>query len=77
MNSCDILIENMLKFKVNQTYSIRNMLVAVLPYVASITKDNISKEYINFFTDTIKTINDGSDNEGEEDEEVEDDDLIR
>ena len=50
------------------------MLVAVLPYVASITKDNISKEYINFFTDTIKT-NDGLDNEVDEIEE--DEELIR
>ena len=59
MNSCDILIDNMLKFKVNETCSIRNMLVAVLPYVSSINKENVSKKYINFFTDEIKGIQNG------------------
>ena len=52
MNSADLLIEHMLKFKNSESFSIRNMLVAILPDVTvGIKKGNISKQYIKFFLD--------------------------
>ena len=51
MNSADLLIEHMLKFKPSEYFSIRNMLVAILPYitVGNDEKDTFSKQYIKFF----------------------------
>ena len=53
MNSADLLIEHMLKFKPSELFSVRNMLVAILPYVTVgiNMKDSISKQYIKFFLD--------------------------
>lgn len=53
MNSADLLIEHMLKFKPSELFSVRNMLVAILPYVTvgNNMKDSISKQYIKFFLD--------------------------
>lgn len=53
MNSADILIDHMLKFKSSESFSIRNMLVAILPNVTvgMNKKGNISKQYIKFFLD--------------------------
>lgn len=54
MSSADLLIKHMLNFKMSETFSIRNMLVSILPYVTIENENrlNFSKQYINFFTDT-------------------------
>ena len=53
MTSADMLIEHSMNFRMTETSTIRNILVGILPYVASNIdkKKNTSKKYIKFFID--------------------------